>query len=114
MAVGALEIIEHRKQLVDHDRLPAFPGRLLIAQCPLAVIGEVGLNPLQISEQFGRLVGLLRSLAREGPRRRPTGGWAGGGTFADFSGLRVDATLIGDSHRFVAIPVMIRMGHLVS
>ena len=83
----------------------------MITQGALAVVGEVGLDPLQIAEQFGGLVSLLRRLPGERARRRPIGGRAG---IAYFPGLWVDAALVGDGHRFVALPILIRVTHLDS
>ena len=123
MAAGPIEIVEYRQQLHDHERLGAFAGRLLIAQRALAVVGEVGLHPLQITEQFGGLVGLLRRLTGEGPRHRPTEGRAGDMSrvasllpagVADLPGLRVDPALVGDGHRFLAVTIPIRVSHLGS
>ena len=55
----AVEIVEYRKQLADDRGLGPIGDHLLVAQGPLAVVGEVGLDPLQIREQFGGLAGLL-------------------------------------------------------
>ena len=78
MAAGPVEIVEHRQQLADHDGFGPLAGDLLIAQRALAVVGEVGLHPLQIGGEFGDLVGQLA--APGDPRRRPLGAGPGPST----------------------------------
>ena len=69
------------------------------------------MDPLKIAEQFGGLVSILRRLHGERGRRRAIGGRAG---FTYCPGVRVDAALVGDGHRFVALPILIRVTHLDS
>ena len=58
----SIEIVQHAQQFIDDGGLGPIRCGLLVAQRPFAVVGEIGLNPLQISGQlsdFGvRLIGL--------------------------------------------------------
>ena len=79
MAAGAVEVIEHRKQLGDNGNLGPFGGQLLVAQRALAIIVVFRLDALQGGFQFGKLIGRrrifpLRGSSRGGFRRRPTWG----------------------------------------
>ena len=71
MAAGAVEIVEHAEQLGDDRGLGPIGGELLVAQGPLAVVGEVGLHPLQVGGQFGdlglRLLATSRAASGAGP-----------------------------------------------
>ncbi len=90
--------------------LGAIGGQLLVAQRPLAVVGEIGLHPLQVSEQFGRLADLVGV----SPRRPAPAHWgpapaaARGSVRAlrartNFAGLGIDTPFVGDGHRLVRI-----------
>ena len=72
MAAGTFEVVEHWEQLTDHDGFGPFANRILLAQCALAVVGEVGLHPLQIGGELGDLVGFTGRR-----RRRPLRGGTG-------------------------------------
>ena len=102
MTACALEIVEHAQQLADHRGLSPLGGSLLVAQRPLAVVGEVGLHPLQIAEQFGRLIGLLRSFGLRRPRVPPRGGGTGSNV-AYLAGLGIDPPLVSDGYLFVRV-----------
>ncbi len=74
-----LEIVEHAQQLADDGGLGPIRRGLLVAQRALAVVGEVGLDPLQVGDQLGDLVGVGRTRRRR-PGLPPLRGPAPGGT----------------------------------
>ena len=108
MAAGPVEVVEDTQKLGDHRRLGALTNQLLVAQCPLAVIGELGWDPLQVLGQFGDFVG---TFGGGRSRHRPTRGRAGSllrlfrssRARANFAGFGVDTPFVGDSHRLVRI-----------
>ena len=77
VAAGAVEVVEHRQQLADHDGLGPLGGDLLVAQRALAVVGEVGLDALQVRGQLGDLVGSPPSRRRGASGAGPLGAGAG-------------------------------------
>ena len=101
MAAGPVQIVEHRQQLRDHRGFGPVGHHLLITQSPLPVVGEVGLNPLQVTEQLGGLARFLGRLPGELLRCRPAGGRPGGRGLAHMSGLWINAPLVGDGDRLL-------------
>lgn len=73
MLARPLEIVQYTQQLADNAGLGSVSGRLLIAQRPLTVVGEVGLHALQIGGQLGDLVFGVRRIGRSRPSRHVAG-----------------------------------------
>ena len=114
-----LEIVEHAQQLADDAGLGPVGRGLLVAQRALAVVGEVGLDPLQVTQQFGGLAGLLGTFARKVPGRTPSRRPSLLGTgrgMPHFTRFRIDPPLVGDGYLllWIAIRFLISVRHLDS
>lgn len=111
MLARPLEIVQYTQQLADNAGLGSVSGRLLIAQRPLTVVGEVGLHALQIGGQLGDLVFGVRRIGRSRPSRH-----VAGRDVPHFTRLGIDPPLVSDGYLFarIAIRLLISVRHLAS